>query len=659
MSTHHQASSGCGGCGCHASHAPAHTEPHHDHGHDEHGHDHGTGGWLSQSRLIVLTGAALLLAYGASWQWPALHHWIFWPVIAVCILPIARHALAGLRRGQVFSIETLMLVATIGAVLIGASEEAAAVIFLFQIGEALEGLASRRAQAGIRALAALLPSEARCETPDGSLTLRPADQVHVGDVVQVRAGDRIPVDGEVISGDSTINEAALTGESQPRHKSTGDAVFAGTIALDGTLRLRVTQDPGQTTLARIVAVVQQAQRQKAPVARFTERFARLYTPLVVAGAAVVALTPPLLFDGDWQTWIYRGLAVLLIGCPCALVISTPAAIASGLSVGARHGLLMKGGAVLEALGQVTTVAFDKTGTLTNGTPRVSDLLCLRDSPAEVLALAAGMAQEASHPVALAIIDAVQEQQVSAVPVTDSRTLGGKGMLARWQDQEVFLGGIAAAQDHWPGLVVPPQAEQFRQHGKSVSLLVCAGVVWAVFAAEDSLRPDAKEGVAALARRGISMMMLTGDHQAAAERVGSALGIPVHADLLPTDKMHLIEQRQAAGERVAKVGDGINDAPGLAAAHVGIAMGAATDVALETADAASLHGRVGDIAAMISLSRQTLRTIYQNVALALGLKGVFLVLTVAGVTGLWPAVLADTGATVLVTANALRLLRLRL
>ncbi|HCF17237.1 MAG TPA: heavy metal translocating P-type ATPase, partial [Rhodospirillum rubrum] len=639
-----------------------------------HGHDHGASPvgdvegrrwWRSGRGMLTLgCGAALAVAYGLGLVFPPLADGLFIAAMLIGLLPIARRAFTSARYGSPFSIETLMTVAALGAVALGAVEEAAAVVFLFLVGEALEGLAAGRARAGIRALSALVPKTAQREGADGGVREVLADRLAIGDVIVVRPGDRVPADGLVLSGNGEVDEAPVTGESLPKAKAAGDGLFAGTINGIGLLRVRVTAAAADNTIARVVRLVEEATESKAPIARFIDRFARLYTPAVIAAALAVAVLPPMVLGGAWETWIYRALALLLIGCPCALVISTPAAIAAGLSAGARRGLLIKGGAVLEILGKVTTVAFDKTGTLTRGEPVVTDLQARALSAGEALALAAGLAEGSSHPVSRAILARARLDAILPRRIDDAGTRAGEGLDGTVDGEALFLGSPKAARRRMGGFEddVDGAILALEQAGKTVSLLVlgegATARVGAVFGLRDEPRPDAGEGVAALKAAGVEAMMLTGDTPHAARALGQGLDIAVHAGLMPEDKLRLVRERQNRGALVAVVGDGINDAPALAAADVGIAMGGGTDVALETADAAILRSRVGDVAAMIDLSKRTLAIIHQNVAIALGLKALFLVTTVAGLTGLWPAILADTGATVLVTANALRLLRRR-
>ena len=449
----------------------------------------------------------------------------------------------------------------------------------------------------------------------------------------------------------------LTGESVPRPKAEGDPVFAGSINLEAALRIRVEKPASDTLIARVVRLVEEAAETKAPTERFIDRFARAYMPAICALALAVAILPPIALGQDWSTWIYRGLTLLLIGCPCALVISTPAAIASALAAGARRGLLVKGGAVLETIGKVRTIALDKTGTLTEGRPRVTDVVML--DPAveerEVLRLAASVEASSSHPLAVAIVALAKERGVVVAASADSQVLPGRGVKGQVDGHAVLVGApdrVGVADAHVIGTVATLQRD-----GKSVSAVVLNGRPAALIALRDEPRADARAGLDALKALGIRPVMLTGDNGPTGEAVARALGIEAMTDMLPEDKLRAVREFARTGA-VAKVGDGINDAPALAAADVGIAMGSGTDVALEAADAAILQNRVGDVAALVRLSRRTMAVIHQNVAIALGLKAVFLLTTIVGLTGLWIAILADTGATVLVTFNALRLLRRR-
>ncbi|MER3490168.1 MAG: heavy metal translocating P-type ATPase, partial [Meiothermus sp.] len=548
----------------------------------------------------------------------------------------------------------------LGALLVGEAAEAAAVVFLFAVGELLEGVAAGRARGGIRALAALAPKTAFLLEGEGEGAKGrevPAHGLRVGQVVQVRPGERVPADGTILSGHSALDESPVTGESLPVNKGPGDPVYAGSINADGLLTVRVNKDPRDNTLARIIHLVEEAQGSKAPTARFIDRFSRYYTPALLLAAALVAVVPPLL-GGAWHEWLYKALALLLIACPCALVLSVPAAMASAIAAGARQGLLIKGGAVLEALARVRTVAFDKTGTLTEGRPRVTDLLPLGLPEAELLALAAAVEQGSSHPLAKAIVERAREAGVGVPPAREGRALRGKAAWAKVGDRELAVGSPSYAAELAP--LEPPlqrRVAELEAQGKTVVLLLNPPFPLGLIALRDEPRPDAREGLEQLGSLGVRCVMLTGDNARTGRAVAEGLGLEVRAELMPEDKLRAVAEL-GQGRPVAMVGDGINDAPALARADVGIAMGGGTDVALETADAAVLGGSVRGVADLVRLSRATMRVVAQNIAFALGLKAVFLLTTLLGVTGLWPAVLADTGATALVTLNSLRLLRLR-
>jgi Cd2+/Zn2+-exporting ATPase len=624
-----------------------------------HGHDHApmAGPWWQsrKGRITVFSGAALVAAFAVGHLVPSIATYAFIAAMLVGLIPIARRAVMAALAGTPFSIEMLMTIAAVGAVLINAAEEAATVVFLFLVGELLEGVAAGKARASIQSLTTLVPKSALLEE-SGATREVPAESLAVGATILVRPGDRISADGTILAGESSIDEAPVTGESTPVRKGPGDTVFAGTVNGDAALHVSVTAAAADNTIARVVRLVEEAQESKAPTERFIDRFSRYYTPAVVVVAALVAVLPPLLAGADWDLWIYKGLAILLIGCPCALVISTPAAIAASLSAGARRGLLLKGGAVLETLGKINAVAFDKTGTLTEGRPKVTDVLGFGRSEGEVLTSAAALETGSSHPLALAILARATADHIRIPAATEARSLGGKGVTGIVEGMPVFFGSPKAAGERIPlSVEQTSRIAALNDTGKTVSVLIIGDTLAGAVAMRDEPREDAISGLRALTDAGVKIVMLTGDNHRTANAIGQELGIDVRAELMPEDKQRIVGELQRQGLTVAKVGDGINDAPALAAADVGVAMGGGTDVALETADAAVLHGRVGDVAAMIELSKRTMRNIVQNITIALGLKAVFLVTTIAGITGLWPAILADTGATVLVTINALRLL----
>ena len=614
--------------------------------------------WTNRkTQRTAACGMALLLAYVVGW-WlvPQVERWAFAIALLVGLVPIARRSIAGIRVGVPFTIETLLTISAVGGFVIDATDEAATLVFLFLLGEHLEGIAARRARTSIEGLRALIPSRAIVEHEDHTEEMDATD-IPCGAVILVRPGDRLAADGLIVNGEGAVDESPITGESMPKHRGVGDRVYAGTINRESVLRVRVTAIAADNTIARVVKLVEEAQESKAPTERFIDRFARYYTPAVFAAGVLVACGPPLLLGMEWVEWVYKGLAVLLIGCPCALVISTPAAIAAALSTGARGGLLFKGGAVLEAIGKTSIVAFDKTGTLTSGKPVVTDVVGFGRTQSHVLSMAAAMEHGSSHPLALAIVQHASEQGVVALHADDLQVRDGTGVVGQVDGARVFLGSARGTEGAVP--LEPEHATRIAaltNEGKTVSVLRVGSEIVGLLAMRDEPRIDAAAGLAALHREGVSTVMLTGDDRRTANAIAKGLGIEAHAELMPEDKQLLVMELRGRGEHVVVVGDGINDAPALASADVGVAMGGGTDVALETADAAVLHGRVGDVARMVRLSKRTMGNIRQNVVIALGLKVVFLVTTLVGVTGLWMAILADTGATVLVTLNALRLLR---
>ncbi|MDE0490832.1 heavy metal translocating P-type ATPase [Psychrobacter sp. A3] len=623
--------------------------------------------WQSgKGRRVIGLGVLMSAAYALSVVFSDYGMWAFAVAVIVGVSPFARKAFALASTGTPFSIEMLMSIAAIGALIIGEPAEAAAVVFLFSVGELLESVAADRARAGIRALAALVPKTAILLDAQGGQRDVPTSSLQIEDLVLVRPGDKVSADGIITQGASSLDESPITGESIPVAKTIGDKVFAGAINTEGALHIRVEKTAADNTIARIIELVEQAQASKAPTARFIEKFSRYYTPAVMAIAALVIIIPPLVMGGEWATWLYRGLALLLIACPCALVLSTPAAIASGLAVGTRRGLLIKGGSALETIGRVNTVAFDKTGTLTEGKPRVTDVITFAqqymDAQDEnaILALFASVESASNHPLAKAIIDHAKTANIAIPVASKAHATAGKAVHATVDGRSLTIGSPVYAADQTSITAKQnAQIEALQNEGKTVSVLFDeqSREVLGLIALRDELRDDAKEGVAQLHAMGVRSIMLTGDNRLTAQALASHLDIEWQAELLPEDKLRLIDEMKPKAQ-IAMIGDGINDAPALATADVGIAMGGGTDVAIETADVALLKSRVTDVAHLIALSRATLSNIHQNVIFALGLKAVFLITTVLGITGLWIAVLADTGATVLVTLNALRLMRFK-
>jgi len=610
----------------------------------------------AKGRLVIFTALLLAAAWIIEYLAPEIGKWAFVAACLIGVAPVAQRAFAALRMGQPFTIESLMTIAAVGALFIDAAEEAALVVFLFAVGEVLEGVAAGKARDGIRALANLVPKTAQLVTGDTTREV-PAASLSVGQTVLVRPGDRIPADGEITDGTSGVDESPVTGESVPKTRGPGDAVFAGAINTEAALRVKVTKGPEDNTIARIIRLVEEAEEARAPTERFIDRFSRWYMPAIVAVAALVVLVPPLAFGQPWDTWVYRGLALLLIGCPCALVISVPASIASAMSTGARRGLLMKGGAVIEAAAKVDVVTFDKTGTLTHGRPQVTDVVPFgATTEAELLAVAAGVEMGSSHPLAIAILNKAKDAGVAALSSQDAKALMGKGVVATVGGAPAWVASPRYAMEHGglEGLGLR-QATIFEEDGKTAVAVFREKTPLGLIAMRDEPRADAKDAVRQLTAMGVTSVILTGDNPRTASAIAGSLGLKFEADMLPEDKLAYIREIGSKGG-VMMIGDGINDAPALKQASVGVAMGSGTDVALETADAAILRDRVTDIPATIRLSRAAMANIRQNVTIALGLKAVFLVTSVFGLTGLWIAILADTGATVLVTLNALRLLR---
>jgi len=606
-----------------------------------------------QGKLVVISGVLLALAYLFSFIAPPFSVYGYIAATIIGVWPLAKKAWASARFGDPFSINMLVSLAAIGAVLIGEAAEGAVVVFFFAVGELLEGVAAGRARAGIQALAALAPKTALL-LENGVTREVSADSLKVGQTVQINPGARVPADGQIVAGSSSLDDSPVTGESVPVSKTVGDNVFAGSINTDGVLSVQVEKEASDNTIARIIHMVEEAEGSKARTARFIDRFSRWYTPGVVAVAALTAVVPPLLLGQAWHEWLYKGLALLLIGCPCALVLSVPAAITSAISAGTRRGLLIKGGAALEAIGSVKTVAFDKTGTLTAGKPRVTDVLGAERS--EVLRLAAAVEAGSSHPLAKAITDEAKGQNLTLPAATEAKALSGKGVSAMVEERRLSISSPKyAAANSSVSAEFQQAIEGFESDGKTAVVLHDDVQALGIIAIRDEPREDAQQAVAQLRQMGIQTVMLTGDNKRTGKAIASSLGLGVQAELLPEDKLKVIDQLKAQGG-VAMVGDGINDAPALARSDVGIAMGGGTDVALETADAALLREKVSGVTELVQLSRDTMTNIKQNIAFALGLKAIFLVTTLLGYTNLWMAILADTGATAIVTANALRLLR---
>ena len=614
-------------------------------------------------RLRFVAGSGILLGLGFALELfgaslvPA---WVpFAASIALGVIHLARRALTSIRAA-VLDINVLMLVAVAGAIALGEWGEAASVVFLFALAQWLESRAMDRARGAIRALMELAPAEAMVRR-GGAQTRIPVDDVLVGDIVLVRPGEKIPLDGRVSGGTSYVNQAPVTGESLPVEKEPGAEVFAGTINGRGALEIAVTRLRRDSTLARIIHLVERAQAQRAPTQTFVDRFARVYTPAILTVALAIALVPPLVFSGAWSDWIYRALVLLVISCPCALVISTPVSIVSALAAAARKGVLIKGGARLERLAAVKCIAFDKTGTLTKGQLRVEHVIALNGVPSsEILRLAASLEAHSEHPIGRAILRRAEEAGLTIVAPERFQALPGRGAEGRVGTDDVVIGSHRLFEERRMCSAETEQAlDALSGDGISTVIVGSNGQALGVIGVADEIREAARGTIEMLRLQGIEhIAALTGDHQTAAQALARRLGIDTClADLLPEDKVAAVQELRSRFGALAMVGDGVNDAPALASADVGIAMGAAgTDAALETADVALMSDELAKIPYAIRLSRATSRNIRMNIAFSLALKSAFLAMAIAGTATLWMAVVADTGASLIVIANALRLLR---
>ncbi|WP_347909622.1 heavy metal translocating P-type ATPase [Pseudomonas grandcourensis] len=589
-----------------------------------------------------------------------------WVVAVIALVSILSGGLGTYKKGWIalknrnLNINALMSIAVTGAVLIGQWPEAAMVMFLFTVAELIEAKSLDRARNAIGGLMQMTPDTATVLQADGSWLEQDVKNIGLGARVRVRPGERIGMDGEVLSGRSTIDQAPITGESLPVEKIVGDKVFAGTINQAGSLEYGVTAAADNSTLARIIHAVEQAQGARAPTQRFVDSFSKIYTPAVFILALAVAVIPPLFMGALWFDWIYRALVLLVVACPCALVISTPVTIVSGLAAAARKGILVKGGVYLEGGYKLDYLALDKTGTITHGKPVQTDYLSLDPTADDSApAIAAALAGRSDHPVSLAIAKAAVDNQTATLIVDNFEALGGRGVRGEINGQLYHLGNHRLVEDL--GLCSPALEEKLfaqEKQGKSVVLLLDSSGPLALFAVADTVKESSREAIRQLHDLGIKTLMLTGDNVHTAQAIAAQVGIDeARGDLLPGDKLQAVEALYAQGHRVGMVGDGINDAPALARSEIGFAMAAAgTDTAIETADVALMDDDLRKIPAFIRLSRQTSSILKQNIALALVIKAIFLGVTFAGVATMWMAVFADMGVSLLVVFNGLRLLR---
>ncbi len=594
-----------------------------------------------------------------------LHNGNHWSVVVLALVAVFTGGLSTYKKGWIalknrnLNMNALMSIAVTGAMLIGHWPEAAMVMVLFALAEVIEAKSLDRARNAIRGLLDLTPEQATVQQADGTWREVGAKQITIGARVRVKPGERIALDGEVLEGRSAVNQAPITGESLPVEKSPGDSVFAGTINESGSFEYRVTALANNSTLARIIHAVEAAQGSRAPTQRFVDQFARWYTPVVFGVAIAVALLPPLFMGAAWLDWIYRALVLLVVACPCALVISTPVSIVSGLAAAARHGILIKGGVYLEEGRKLRWLALDKTGTITHGKPAQTDFVTWGNALAsDSRSIAASLAARSDHPVSKAVAQAAQTDGVALLDVAEFNALPGRGVQGQINGATYHLGNHRMLEELGQ---CTPELEQriaaLETAGKTVVMLVGAKGVHGLFAVADTIKDSSKRAIAELHALGINTVMLTGDNPHTAQAIAAQAGIDrAQGNQLPDDKLREVEQLSRNG-KVGMVGDGINDAPALARADIGFAMGTAgTDTAIETADVALMDDDLRKIPTFVRLSRATAQVLMQNIVLALGIKAVFLVLTFTGHATMWMAVFADMGASLLVVGNGLRLLR---
>jgi Zn2+/Cd2+-exporting ATPase len=619
-------------------------------------------GFLCHAWLTGGVGAALSAAEaGAAHAVPMPARLLYSVAILAGVWLVLPKAISAIRRLRP-DMNLLMTIAVVGAVAIGEWLEAAMVAFLFSLSLLLESWSVARARRAIGALLNLAPTTARVRGADGSETSLAPQDVPIGATLIVKPGERVPLDGRVLAGLSHVNQAPVTGESRPVEKCSGDEVFAGTINGDGALTVETTKDAGHTTLANIIRMVGEAHSRRAPSEQWVEKFARIYTPLVMLLALAVLVVPPIFFGQPWTASIYNALVLLVIACPCALVIATPVSIVAALTAAARAGVLIKGGLFVEAPARLRAIAFDKTGTLTEGQPTVVEMVPLAEhDERELLERAAALESRSEHPLATAILTHAAGQGVSPAPADDFQVLRGKGATASFQGRTFWLGSHRYLHERDQETeAVHARLEQMSAEGRTVVVVGNEDHVCGLIALADAVRPESRAALDELRQLGIErLVMLTGDNYATAEAVARQIGIDeFQAELMPADKVEGIAKLTHQFNTVAMVGDGVNDAPALARATVGIAMGAAgSDAAIETADIALMSDDLGKLAWLVRHSRRTLRIIRQNIVFALAIKALFVVLTFAGLASLWAAIAADTGASLLVILNSLRLLNI--
>ncbi|WP_336788479.1 heavy metal translocating P-type ATPase [Paenibacillus sp. MMO-177] len=624
---------------------------HHGHSHGDHDHEHGDGNKML--KLLIASGVIYIAAIfldGTLAKWSIILLYLVATVISGYTTFF--RGLKNLRKLK-FNIDTLMTIALVGAVAIGEWKEATLVAILFGLNELLEGYGMEKARRSMETLLQVAPKEA-IKLENGQEIVVPISSLQVGDLVKIKPGEKIPSDGVVLEGKSSVNEAAITGESLPLEKEAGEPVFGGSINNEGLLIVKIEKAYNDSSLAKILHLVQEAQETKTPTELFINKFAKYYTPLIMIVAALVTVVPPLLLQGDWVTWLYQGLSVLIVGCPCALILSSPIAIVSGITRNARNGILVKGGVFLEQLGKIDTLAFDKTGTLTKGEPHVAQLEVYdKDRFFEV---AGAIEKSSSHPLAKAIMKEIASRNIITPEPDEIQTVTGQGIKAKVKGQSYWLGNEKSIEHIQIIDSIRTRVEELKNDGLTLVIVADEHQILGIFGIADEIRPESKSVINALHRLGIkNTVMLTGDHQKTAEKVASTVGVTKYfGGLLPEDKVNHIKELSDKGI-VAMIGDGINDAPALATAQLGIAMGKGTDSAIETADIVLMQDHLGKLPAAVSVAKRVNRVIRFNIIVALGLKIIALLLTIPGWLTLWIAILSDMGATIFVTLVSLTIL----
>lgn len=563
-----------------------------------------------------------------------------------------------------FSMESLMIIAIIGAAFIGEWAEGSIVVILFAISEALERFSMDKARQSIRSLMDIAPKEALIRRNNVE-QLVSVDKIDIDDIMIIKPGQKIAMDGLVINGHSSVNQAAITGESVPVEKQLDDEVFAGTLNEEGVLEVKVTKKVTDTTIAKIIHLVEEAQGERAPAQAFVDKFAKYYTPFIIIMALLIVVVPPLFFGGDWNKWLYQGLSILVVGCPCSLVISTPVSIVSAIGNAAKNGVLVKGGVYLEEIGHLRAIAFDKTGTLTKGKPVVTDFIATSsETDINYLSIISSLESLSQHPLASAILNEADKTNVDykSIQIEDFQSITGKGLTGIHQNIRYYIGSPKLfSASVIEETAVKVQYRQFQEQGKTAMYFGTDEQILGVIAVADEVRDSSAAVISELHKLSIEhTIMLTGDNTKTAESIGKQLGVTeIKGDLMPQEKLDSIKALRTTYNKVAMVGDGINDAPALAASTVGIAMGGAgTDTALETADVALMGDDLQKLPFIVRLSRQTLKVIKQNITFSLGIKLLALLLVIPGWLTLWIAIVADMGATLLVTLNGLRLMKVK-